>query len=173
MELWDVYDSERRPQGRTMVRGSEFKPGDMHLVVEVCAFNSKGEMLIQRRHPSKEGFPNMWEFTASGSVLAGETSAQGAERELLEEVGLHASFEGKAPNFTATMGNNFYDFFIIELEAEISELTLQPEEVSEAKWASREEILSLLDNKEFVPYHKSLIELLFAAHDCNNNLGRV
>lgn len=172
MELWDVYDSERRPTGRTMERGSEFKPGDMHVVVEVCAFNSDGKMLIQRRHPSKEGFPNMWEFTASGSVIAGETVAQGAERELLEEVGLIESFEGKAPNFTATMGNNFYDFFITELDAEVSDLTLQPEEVSEAKWASCEEVLALLEGGEFVPYHKPFIELLFAAHDCGNNLGR-
>ena len=28
MELWDVYDADRRLTGRTMVRGERFQPGD-------------------------------------------------------------------------------------------------------------------------------------------------
>ena len=49
MELWDVYDVVRNKTGRTMVRGETFAEGDYHLVVHVCIFNSKGEMLIQKR----------------------------------------------------------------------------------------------------------------------------
>ena len=49
MELWDIYDKNRNLTGRQMERGSEFAKGDFHLVIHVCIFNSKNEMLIQQR----------------------------------------------------------------------------------------------------------------------------
>ena len=38
---------------------------------------------------------------------------------------------------------------------------LQNEEVKQVKWASREEIMRLIGTNEFIPYRKSLIDLLF------------
>ena len=35
-------------------------------------------------------------------------------------------------------------------------------EVQDAKWASINEILEMIDEETFIPYHKSLVELLFA-----------
>ncbi|MDF2608169.1 MAG: hydrolase [Bacillales bacterium] len=47
MELWDIYDINRINTGKTLERGSKFEPGSYHLVVHICIFNSKGEMLIE------------------------------------------------------------------------------------------------------------------------------
>ena len=47
----------------------------------------------------------------------------------------------------------------------IADLRLQYEEVKAAKWASLEEILSMIDSGTFIPYHRSLIELLFFLRD--------
>ena len=74
MELWDVYDKDRIKTGKTMVRGAEFEPDSYHMVVHVCIFNSKGEMLIQQRQPFKEGFPNLWDVTVGGSATMGDSS---------------------------------------------------------------------------------------------------
>ncbi|WP_406543559.1 NUDIX domain-containing protein [Clostridium ljungdahlii] len=79
MELWDVYDSERNKTNRTMVRGRDFNEGDYHMVVHICIFNSKGEMLIQQRQPFKEGWSNMWDITVGGSAIEGETSQMAAK----------------------------------------------------------------------------------------------
>ena len=49
MELWDIYDENRTRTSKTMVRGEPIKDGDYHLVVHVCIFNSKGQMLIQKK----------------------------------------------------------------------------------------------------------------------------
>lgn len=46
MELWDIYDINRIKTGKTVMRGETIKQGGFHLVVHVCVFNSKGEMLI-------------------------------------------------------------------------------------------------------------------------------
>ena len=92
MELWDVYDKDRIKTGKTMVRGAEFAPDSYHMVVHVCMFNSRGEMLIQQRQPFKEGFPNLWDITVGGSATAGDSSQDAIEREVFEEIGLHPVF---------------------------------------------------------------------------------
>ena len=83
MELWDLYTEDRQPTGLTMVRGSEHPEGYYRLVVHVCIFNSRGQMLIQQRQPFKDGWPNMWDVSVGGSVVAGESSREAAERERL------------------------------------------------------------------------------------------
>ncbi len=93
MELWDIYDKDRVKTGKTMVRGAEFAPDSYHMVVHVCIFNSKGEMLIQQRQPFKEGFPNLWDITVGGSATMGDSSQDAAEREVFEEIGLKLNLQ--------------------------------------------------------------------------------
>lgn len=162
MELWDVYDKNRVFTGRTMKRGDEIKEGDYHIVVHVCIFNSKGEMLIQQRQPFKKGWPNMWDVTAGGSALAGDTSSQAAEREVYEEIGYKLNLENVRPSITVNFEGGFDDYFlVIDDELDIERLQMQYEEVQRVKWATREEILAMIDRGEFIPYYKSFIELLF------------
>jgi len=43
----------------------------------------------------------------------------------------------------------------------LNELTLQTEEVQAVKWASKVEILKLIELKKFIPYYESIIAFLF------------
>lgn len=161
MELFDLYDNMRRPLGRTMVRVTAAPAGCYRLVVHISIFNSRGELLIQQRQSFKDDWQNMWDLSVGGSVTTGETSQTGAERELLEELGVSAELQDKAPDITITFNGGFDDHYILHRDLEISELRLQYEEVQAAKWATLDEILSMIDNGTFIPYHKALIELLF------------
>ncbi len=160
MEIWDIYNSDREKTGRTMVRGEKQQPGDYHLVVHICVFNSGGQLLIQQRQPFKTGFSGLWDITVGGSALAGETGRQAAERELAEEIGLVATV-GERPNFSLNFQRGFDDFYLIQQDVDISTLKLQYEEVRQVKWATKEEILAMVADGSFVPYHPSLINLLF------------
>lgn len=160
MELWDIYDSERNKTGRTMVRGP-VPEGDYHLVVHVCIFNSRGEMLIQQRQSYKEGWPNLWDISVGGSAVQGDSSQSAAEREVKEELGLALDLQGIRPHFTINFDRGFDDIYLVEREVNIEELVLQEEEVQAVKWATKEEILEKMEKKEFLPYYPSLIELLF------------
>ena len=148
MELWDLYDRERNPLGRTHVRGEAFAEGEYYVCVEVWIRNSKGEFLIQKRHPNKKA-GNQWEF-AGGGTLAGETTLQSAVREIGEEAGISA----KAHEFTffATYQrkNYFLDLYLLRRDVDIKELVLQPEEVVDARWATEEDILKMIESGEFV-----------------------
>lgn len=161
MELWDAYDINRQLKNKELTRGVPLEKGDYHTVVHVCIFNSKGEMLIQQRQPFKKGWSNLWDVTCGGSVLKGETSAQGAHRELLEEIGIDCDFEGVRPNFTVNFDVGFDDFYLIEKEVDITCLNLQYEEVQAVRWASMEKIMQMIDEGTFIPYFKSVIMTVF------------
>lgn len=161
MELWDLYDVNRIKTNQIWVRGEKLQPGDYHLVVHVCIFNSDGEMLIQQRQPFKEGWPNMWDLTVGGSATTGDTSQTAAQRELYEEIGLELDFQQVRPHLTINFERGFDDIYLIEKDVELHTLTLQYEEVQNVKWASREEILAMIRNGEFISYYESLIQLLF------------
>jgi len=118
-------------------------------------------MLIQQRQPFKSGWSNMWDITVGGSAISGDTSQSAAEREVYEEIGCKLSLDGIRPALTINFDDGFDDMYLIQQNIDISKLNLQYEEVKSVKWASKEEILSMIDEETFIPYHKSLIELLF------------
>ena len=161
MELWDIYDRKRNITGQTMMRGDAFPDGAFHLVVHVCIFNSRGEMLIQQRQPFKDGWPNMWDITVGGSAVAGDSSQKAAERELLEELGLELDLSDTRPHLTINYEVGFDDYYLVEKEVDLDKLILQYEEVQRVKWATKEEIFSLLESGEFIPYYRDLLGLLF------------
>ena len=87
MEKWDLYTKYREKTGREHVRGDKIPEGFYHLVVHIWIRNCKGEYLISQRSANRPTSPLMWECVG-GSVLMGESSIDGALREVKEEVGL-------------------------------------------------------------------------------------
>ena len=162
MELWDIYDEDRVKKDGVMKRGEPIRDGDYHLVVHVCVFNSKGEMLIQKRQPFKSGFSGLWDVTVGGSAVAGDTSRSAAERELFEEVGISVDLSAVRPHLTINYDHGFDDFYLVEQDVDETTLKLQYEEVEQVRWASEEEIVGMLKSGAFIPYYEPLIRLLFS-----------
>lgn len=171
METRDIYNIDRLPTGRTAVRGEPIPDGAYHMVIHVCIFNSEGKMLIQKRQPTKKGFPNMWDVSCGGCSIKGETSRETVHRELKEELGLDLDFENVRSSLTVNFDHGFDDFYLVNADVELSSLKLQAEEVQTAKWASMEEIFAMIDSGCFIPFFKSFIHLLFDIRnkpDCLN-----
>ena len=68
MELVDLYDENRVPLGRTAERHAPKGPGEYRVVVHVCAFDSRGRLLIQRRAKEKTLWPGRWDVSVGGGV---------------------------------------------------------------------------------------------------------
>ena len=166
-ERFDLYDVNRNRTGETLERGNKVPEGYYRLVVHVCVFREDGKMLIQRRQPFKKGWSGMWDITAGGSALAGDTSQQAASRELKEEVGIDYDLTGVRPAMTIYFDGGFNDIYTINMDVDIDSLELQTSEVSEVKWATEEEILEMLHKKEFVLYKTSFISLLYFLRNHN------
>lgn len=161
MELVDLYDENRVPLGKTAGRYARKGPGEYRTVVHVCLFNKAGQLLIQRRTACKRIWPGKWDVTVGGGVDAGETSRQGAEREVREELGLDLDLTGVRPSVTVNFHGGFDDFFLLEREVDIHALRLQAEEVAEVRWADWQEVEQLLDSGAFIDYPKSFLRFLF------------
>ena len=172
MEMVDLYDENRLPLGRTAERYAPKGEGEYRVVVHICVFDSRGRLLIQQRSREKAVWPEAWDVSAAGGVDAGETSRQAAEREFREELGVALDLTGVRPSCTVNfefldkiMGTcqfgGFDDFFLVERDLGLEELTLQKEEVARARWAELPEILDMVDRGEFIDYPKSFLAFLF------------
>ena len=162
MEFWDLYTRDRIPTGEIHPRGTPIPPERYHIVVHVVIFNTRGEMLIQQRQPFKDGWPNLWDVTVGGSAVAGDDSRSAAQRETLEEIGLRIDLSNELPKVVLPFDTGFDDIYILTMDLNPATLTLQESEVQAVRWASKEDVLSLLDTEQFIPYHKAFLELLFA-----------
>ena len=161
MELWDLYTENREKTGKTMIRGEKFPEGLYRMVVHAVIFNDKGEMLIQKRQPFKQGWSGLWDITVGGAAIAGDDNRTAAEREVREELGLEISLAGIAPKVSFTFESVFADFYLLNMDVDFDKLSLQYEEVERVAWASREEIHDMIDRREFISYDKSIIDMMF------------
>lgn len=161
MELLDIYNAARQRTGRSIARGDELLPGERLLVVHVCVVNKQGEMLIQRRQSTKDRYPGCWDLSAGGFVRSGEETAEAALRELEEELGLRLAPEALRFLFTEPFSYVLDDYYLARCDAALSALSLQPEEVSEAKWASRAEVEEMICDGRFVDYPLDGIRRVF------------
>lgn len=152
-EFWDIYDRNRVLTGKFHLRGNPLRNNEYHLVVHVCIFNSKNELLIQQRQLHKRGWPGMWDVSAAGSALAGEDSITAAERETREELGYEVDLTEERPYFTMNFISGFDDFYLVQRDIELDQLTLQSEEVRAVRWANKEEILEMVREGIFIPYY--------------------
>ena len=92
MEMWDIYDIEKKRTGRTMKRNDwNMKPDEYHLTVLAIIRRSDGRFLITQRVLTKSWAPGWWEVSGGG-VQAGETSLSAVCRELFEETGIDVSY---------------------------------------------------------------------------------
>ena len=163
MEIWDIYDKYKNITGKKILKSqkNDLKNDEYELVVHIAIFNKNDELLIKKRQSHRERYPNLWDLTAGGHVLAGETSEQAIEREVLEELGIRIDLKNERPYFTINYDNGFDEIFVIQEDIDINDLKLQYEEVQNITWANKQEVMQLIDDEKFIPYNKGFIELLF------------
>ena len=157
MEIWDLYTAQRELTGKTHVRGEELPESGYHLVVHVWITDGKGKYLMSKRAESRPTYPLMWECVG-GSVLAGESSAEGALRETKEEVGAELLCENGSVVYTKTRGfiggkkfNDIMDVWLFRYDGEVELANATTDEVAEVRWMTREEIMEIYASGGLVP----------------------
>ncbi len=167
MEILDVYDKYKTLTGKKILKGqyNELLQGEYTLLTYVAIFNSENEMLIQKRQAELDRHPNFWDISASGHVISGETSDEAIERKLYEELGHKHEFVEDLAYFTINNNNSFGDVYIINDDIDVNDLRLDYKKVQNVTWATKEEILQLIEEEKFIPYTEGFIELLFFNKD--------
>ena len=143
MEYWDVYDKYGNKTGIIKTRSDVWEEGEFHLGASLWIVNYKGEILIQKRAATKRIHPNKWGSTV-GSVISGETSKEGLVREVWEEIGITVNVDELVFLDRHIWDHNINDNYIMIYDFPIEQVIIQPEEVSEVKWISIDEMKKLI-----------------------------
>ena len=172
-EMIDVLDAQGVPTGQVMTKGEIHRTGTLHRTVHIWIVTSQGDLVVQRRGPNMETFPNRWDISSAGHISAGESSLQGAIREMKEELGLIVDnhdlellgivqIESFYKNGTY-IDREYQDVYLTQRNINLSQLTAQQSEVSGIKLISWIELQQLVEKKdpEVVP-HTEEYHLLFS-----------
>ena len=158
MELWDIYDENKRLTGRTMQRNDwNMKPGEYHLTVLGVIRHTNGRYLITKRVMTKSWAPGWWEVSGGG-VMAGEDSRTAVLREIREETGLDVSDWGGGDLFSyrrdnpKEKDNYFVDVYRFTGDFSDADLQLQEAETDGYQLATLEEIRAYADEGIFLHY---------------------
>ena len=154
-EFFDVLDERGDFTGEVVSRDECHKRGLWHRAAVVFIVSTDNQrILLQLRSADKKLWPNLWDVTAGGHVLAGELGYQGVIRETKEELGIDIAkndleyigttiSETERPDI---INRHFNELYIVHSDVEASEITLQEEEVQDIKWFGRDELLRRIKN---------------------------
>lgn len=154
VEYFDVLTENGEYEGRTETRDICHEKGLWHKAVAMFMVNSKDQVLLQKRSANKKLWPNMWDITAGGHVLAGEFGFEAIIREIKEELGATVDrndilFLGSARSTNIKgdiINRHFNEYYVITKDLDEKTLILQPEEVSDIKWVDKEEVVRRIEN---------------------------
>lgn len=149
MELWDAYDKDFNIiEGMMLIRGQEkdIPEGVYHLVCHILVRHADGTYLLMQRDPRKP-YPSMWEATAGGSALKGETDMEAAERELREETGIEADELYEIGRTISDETHCVYVEYYCTTDCDKDSILLQEGETVAYKWADKDTILSMSEDE--------------------------
>jgi len=149
MEKWDAYNSNlEKIEGKILIRGkeNEIPSGIYHLVCDILVQHIDGSYLLMKRDYRKH-YGGMWEATAGGSALIGETPLQCAIRELKEETGIESLELTEVGTEISDQTHSIYVEFLCVTKLDKQNIKMQEGETIDFKWVSRDELISMNHNK--------------------------
>jgi len=159
--------------GLRKVRHLVHKDQDWHRSVHVWIVDKNRKVVVmQKRSPEKDTFPNRWDISSAGHIEFGVESRETAIREVAEELGIQCSSDELKFGFTcpaqqAPLGCNCYEdvYFLLRGE-EDCKFAIGEAEVSEVKWVAIDLLKKVLEdgNSNYVPrvesYRAAFFKLL-------------
>lgn len=137
-----LVDEQDREKG-VMEKMEAHRQGLLHRAVSVFVFNSRNELLLQRRAPSKYHSAGLWTNTCCSHPRPGEDVAAAAHRRLKEEMGLACGLSLKATFvYHTAFGNGLteHEFDHIFVGTTSQEPVINPAETDAYAWRTIPEL---------------------------------
>lgn len=168
-----MLDVRGRPTGEIKPRRAVHRDGDWHRAVNIWIINQNQEVLLQKRASNKDSWPDRWDISCGGHLVAGEDRITAALNELSEELGLTVDpneliflhewqiSTRPAPDF---INNSFTSLYLLHTECALSDFVSQASEISALKYVTLSELRQMVDaqSPELVPHIHAYHELFRA-----------
>lgn len=148
MELWDAYNKDGSLAGVDLVRGEPIPDGLYHKVSEALIRHIDGDYLLMQRDFKKPSNAGMYEASAGGSVLKGESELECIRREIFEETGIDTGDITPIGEYISK-GTLWYSFLAVT-DAEKDKITLQEGETVSYKWMSEAEFVEFVNSPDII-----------------------
>ena len=161
MEWFDIVDEEGEPTGGRVERSQAHALGIRHRTSHVWILRRSEngvQLLLQKRCAEKDSFPGCYDISSAGHIPAGQGFVDSALRELKEELGVTAQPQDlilcgqRSFQFSAVFhGKPFKDnqvsnVYLLWLDRDAEEFTLQKEEISAVRWMPLADCLRNVEN---------------------------
>jgi isopentenyl-diphosphate Delta-isomerase len=143
----DVLSEYGLRTGEILPRAEVHRLGKYHRAVHLYLFNSKNEVLLQRRASTVDHFPEFWGISVTGHVKAGEFSSNCIRREVEEELSINSSqlqFDFLFSFYQEVILNEIYidrqfnDIYLAHVDIKPEKIQFDRSEVSRVKFVSFE-----------------------------------
>jgi isopentenyldiphosphate isomerase len=153
-ELVDIVDEAGRTVG--VVTRQEMRRRRLpHRCVYVLVFDQTGRLFVHLRTASKDVYPSHWDVAVGGVLAAGETFAEGARREVAEELGIDSVLEDVFP-FKYQDGVTVAQARVYRLVHD-GPFRLQPEEIVGGEFVS---VADAIERSKIEPFCPDGLEVL-------------
>jgi isopentenyldiphosphate isomerase len=171
-ELLDIVSEDDKIVGQAARSLCHGDPTLIHRVVHVLVFNPDGELLLQKRSPTKDIQPGKWDTSVGGHLERGESYLSAAHREMLEELGLvdlplrflyHSKIRNKVES------ENVATYLTVTDQS----IRSDPNEISSVRFWSCAEIKNSLGREIFTPNFEDEWQMLKELMQNNTGLPEV
>ena len=142
MEWLQLFDKNENVIDKKILRGEDPSGNEYIMVVYLFVFNSDNKILLERNFEK-----NIW--VVPGGHVDTPNVIDNLKRESIEEMNLDISDCNIINIDTLYNDNRIFKIFLIHKDVDINLLKLQPEEVSEVKYFSLEEIDNMINDGTF------------------------
>jgi 8-oxo-dGTP pyrophosphatase MutT (NUDIX family) len=127
--------------------------------------------LIQKRNKPPEEFGGIWACTG-GSATSGENSSTTAIREMEEEMGIDIAQKDLTLLNSLKESDHFVDIYISKWNGSIEDVTIDPDEVLDAKWISIADMKAMIADKTLYNYGTEYLEKVISHINISNSLSK-
>ena len=175
-ELVEILDEDGKFTDDVKPKKAAHKYGYWHQASQIWIYNSKGEILLQKRAKDKDSYPGLWDISVAGHVSAHETPENAALREMREEIGVELKTNElkkidvrkdslKIPELDWN-NNEFVHVFLWRFNGNINKLKLLDGEVESLKFISLGKLESEISDpylsKNYVPHGRYYFDVIKA-----------
>lgn len=141
-EVLDLYDDNFNKLDKTIIRRKDEIPPGTNIMQSYILIKNNDRYLLElstKQNNYKWAIPG-------GHVLSGETAEEALIRELNEELGISNLEYEKIDTIKFPYNSYIFNIFYSDTFINIDKLFLQPNEVTQVKWCTKQEILELIEN---------------------------